>query len=212
MGLRGHPPAFNDNNSTTEAKGFIMMVQRKRLHPIGLVAAVAMLFAGAGASAQNEQANTQYKIAVVDLKAVFEAYERQKVEYVKLEAEKKSRQVEIDALSTKIENAKKQYEAKKGKMTDEELEDLEEDIQSDYGKYQAEFNRQQGEIDRREKKLLDDLFADIRTAVTEVGTQGNYHLILEGGTGGPTSVLYSSTTLNITSRVIEHLNGKYKKS
>lgn len=169
-----------------------------------------MLVSAGDAIAENGTPQGAYKIGVVDIKAVFDAYEKQKDEYAALEEERASRQAEIDKLSDKITKAKEQYDKRKDSMSDAEREALEEQIESDYAKYQADFQRLQGEIDRKEKKLLEDLFEDIRAAVQEVGAQGNYHLILEGGESGRTNVLYSSTTLNITGRVIEHVNSKYE--
>ena len=163
-------------------------------------------------SAWGQTGANEYRIGVVDLKAVFDAYTRQEDEYAALETEKNTRQVVIDKLSDKIEKAKTDYDKRKDTMSDEERDALEEEIRIDFEKYQADFERLQREIDRKEKKLLEDLFQDIRASVQEVGAQGNYHLILEGGESGRSGVLYSSTTLNVTGRVIDHLNMKYKKS
>lgn len=172
---------------------------------------LAAMLVGGVAVAENGDAAGQYRIGVVNVKSVFDAYDRQKEEYKKLEDERDSRQKEIDKLSDKITKAKEQYDKQKESMSDEQREALEVQIESDFGKYKAEFDRLQAEIDRREKRLLEDLFADIRTAVQEVGAEGNYHLILEGGESGRTGVLYSSPTLNVTGRVIDHINAKYKK-
>lgn len=177
----------------------------------GMLVLAAVALALPSAWAQNGETPGQYKIGVVNIKNVFDNYDKQKAEYKKLEDERDTRQKKIDELSDKITKAKEQYDAQKDKMSAEQLEALEDTIESDYNTYKAEFSRLQAEIDRREKKLLEDLFEDIRIAVEEVGTQGNYHLILEGGESGRTGVLYSSTTLNVTPRVIEHINAKYKK-
>lgn len=174
---------------------------------IGMIA--ALLVAGA-AWAENGTTPSQYRIGVVNIKSVFDAYERQKAEYKKLESERDIRQKEIDKLSEKIEKAKEQYDKQKDTMSDTQREALEIEIETDFGKYKAEFDRFQTEIDLREKRLLEDLFQDIRTAVQEVGAQGNYHLILEGGESGRTGVLYSSPTLNVTGQVVDHINAKYK--
>lgn len=175
-----------------------------------LSAIVALLVALPSAHAENGDAPTQYKIGVVDMKAIFDAYEKQKDEYAKLEKSKEVSQIEIDKLSKKITEARDKYNAEKEAMSEEDIDALEESIESDLGRYQAEFKRSQQEIDRKEKKLLDALFDDIRLAVKTVGAQGNYHLVLEGGES-VRGVLYSSSTLNMTGRVIEYLNAAYQK-
>ena len=153
-----------------------------------------------------------YKIGVVNIKEVFDAYEKQKDEYAELERERDERQKVIDQISVKIEAAQKRHTAQKATLSPEALAALEEEIQSDFGRYQAEFKRLQDEIDRREKKLLESLFNEIHEAIGEVGVRSNYHLILEGGRTGRSGVLYSSTTLNMTRQIIDALNASYKKS
>ncbi len=162
---------------------------------------------------QDEPAGGAYKIGVVNLKEVFDSYEKQKAEYKTLETEKDTRQKDIDVLSAKIEKAKGDYDKRKETMPEDERTKLEEQIEADYGVYQADFKRLQQEIDRKERRLIEELFEDIRKAVSEVGAQGNYHLIFDSGESGrSSSVLYYSTTLNMTQRVIDHLNASNKKS
>lgn len=171
---------------------------------------VALLLAAPAAFSENGAPAQGYKIGVVDMKAVFDAYQKQKDEYASLETERETRQVEIDKLSKKITVARDKYDAEKETMSESDRDALQESIESDYGQYQADFKRLQQEIDRKEKKLLEDLFQDIRVAVKATGAQENYHLVLEAGES-VRGVLYSSSTLNITGRVIEHLNTLYQE-
>jgi outer membrane protein len=152
---------------------------------------------------------SDYKVGVVDVKRVFDNYERQKKEYALLQDERDKKQAEIDKLSDKITEQKDRYDKERDSMSDSEREALEEQIESDYTKYKADFKRLQEDIDRREKKLLETIFEDIHLAVQEVGARGDYHLILEVGQPGRTAVLYHSTTLDSTQQVIDHLNEKY---
>lgn len=173
-------------------------------------AIITMLIALPSALAENGGTPTEYKIGVVDMKAIFDAYEKQKDEYAKLEETKEVSQKEIDKLSKRITEAKDEYDAEKENMSEDAVSEMEEAIESDFGRYQSEFKRSQQEIDRKEKRLLETLFDDIRQAVRAVGAQGNYHLILEGGESVRV-VLYSSSTLNMTGRVIEYLNAAYRE-
>ena len=77
-------------------------------------------------SAWGQIVANEYRIGVVDLKAVFDAYTRQEDEYAALETEKNTRQVVIDKLSDKIEKAKTDYDKRKDTMSDEERDALEE--------------------------------------------------------------------------------------
>lgn len=149
-----------------------------------------------------------FKIGVVNMREVFQAYDRQKSEYAKLKEAQEAAQANIDKISDEIEAAKKDYDANKSTMTPDEREQRELSISSKLSEYQAEFKKLQDDIDLKERKLLKDLFQEINTAVQEVGQAENYHLILEAGSDGGNAVLYYATPLNLTSKVIEHLNGK----
>lgn len=158
------------------------------------------------------QDSGQYRIGIVNIKEVFDSYDRQKAEYEDLQRERDDMQVDIDQLSERITQNKKRYETERDNMSVSERLELEELVESDYGRYKSEFKRLQEGIDRREKRLLESLFKDIHKAVAEVGAKGNYHLILEGGQSGRSGVLYSSTTLNMTQQVIEHVNRSYRRN
>lgn len=154
----------------------------------------------------------QYKIGVVNLKAVFEGYSRRQDEYGKLEIERATKQKDVDRLSATIEEQKKKYEEQKEKLSDDDRIQLEDEINANYLEYQTRFKALQGDIDRKERRLLDALYKDIRDAIMEVGAQENYHLILEAGEDNPSGVLYSSPTLRMTQKVIDYLNASGKNT
>ena len=154
-----------------------------------------------------------FKIGVVNTKEVFDNYERQMNEYEKLRKVADEAQKPIDELSEQITKDKERYDAETDTMEEDERRALEEKIQAAVTRYKAEFDRAQEDIDRQEKKLLRDVLEDIHFAIQEVGAKFNYHLIFESGQNNASSVaartgglLYSSTTLNMTQRVIDHLN------
>ena len=154
------------------------------------------------------QESGQYKIGVVNLKTVFDNYDNQKASYDQLKKDRDAAQVPIDELSAQIEADRKIYEDTASDMSDEDRRALEEKIETAYGKYKAEFQRLQEDIDRKEKKILEALFEEIQQAVEDVGAQNNYHLVFEGGKSTRSGLLYYSTTLNMTQKVIDHLNSK----
>lgn len=161
-------------------------------------------------SAQAQQ--SQFKIGVVNVKEVFDNYKKQKTEYKNLEAEKDTRQKVIDDMETTIEGLQQRHTDEKDSLAPDALRSLEDEIRTNLSVYQSKYKQLQDEIDLREKRLLEDLFADIRAAVAEVGAKGNYHLVFEAGETGRSGVLYFSTTLNMTQQVIDHLNSNFEKS
>lgn len=168
-----------------------------------------------GASSEVGQPPTQsaaYKVGVVNLDQVFKGYDKQQAEYAALKKERDVRQVDLDALSKKVEDAKARLETHAASMTEEEQLDLREEINADFGTYEAEFKRLQGDIDRMEKRILERLFRDIDQAIAQVGARDNYHLVFESGRKGTSGLLYSSPTLNMTRKVTDLLNEQFHQA
>lgn len=183
----------------------------------GLLAAIFLIGVIAMFPAPADESPTgQYRIGVVNVKEVFDSYNKQIDKYDELRKKKDELQKPIDELSAKITKDKDRYDQEKESMSDEERRALEEKIENALSEYRTEFQRAQDDIDRQEKRLVRDLFDDIYLAIQEVGAKYNYHLIFESGESAPAlpgragGLLYHSTTLNMTQRVIEHLNAKYK--
>lgn len=189
-----------------EDSGFVKQIQSGSL---ALFLTIALASGVLYAAPAESQGDGSYKIGVVNVKQVFDDYERQKKEYEKLQAERDKKQAEIDKLSDKITAAKERYDNERGSMSEDERERLEMQIEADYSQYKADFKRLQEDIDRQEKRLLETVFEDIHVAIQEVGARGDFHLVLEAGQPGRTAVLYHSTTLDITQQVTDHLNKKF---
>ena len=182
--------------------------------------ALALLLATAGNAQADaaESAPGAFRIGVVNVKEVFDNYQRQKDLYEELRATRDELQKPITALSDQITKDQERYKAERESMSETDRKVLEEKIEAAVTKYRAEFERSQQDINRRETKMNVEVLSEIYMAIQEVGAQGNYHLVFESGetvapiparSGG---LLYHSTTLNMTQRVIEHLNGKYSAS
>jgi len=183
----------------------------KSLMVLVLASCIAPQLAAAQESSGTATAATgQYKIAVVDRKEVFDNYDKQKREWADLEAEKKNLQDQIDQLSDTITADKKRLEDQGKSMSEEQQQQLRDKIESDYRKYQTEFKRLQGEIDSKSRKFFARMMEDIDAAVKAIGANEDYHLIFEADPKSPTTVLYYSETIDITSRVIARLNSGSK--
>ncbi len=192
-------------------------VVRTGLKIAAVVTMALMTFSGSASAAEAQKpaaapaapkADGQYKIGVVNRKQVFDEYNKQKEGLAALEAQKEALQKDIDALSTSIEGKKKKYEDGKDKMSEEERVKLKDDITREFGEYQAQFKLKQQDIDRQSQRFVRDIMIDIDNAVTKIGNEKNYHLILEADPNSASSVIFFSTTLDITSEVSNLLNGK----
>lgn len=172
-----------------------------------IVVVVSGLTIGLGTqSAQAQDQNTQYRIAVVDMSVLMAEYNKRKDKYEELQKEVDSLQVEIDTMSKRIEQSKEEYEANRATMTDDERFDKRAKIESDFAQYKSELDRRQRLIDNQEERVLVEVVTDIEKAIAQVAESEGYHLILNATRGPRASVLYHSTTIEITPAVLQVLN------
>jgi Skp family chaperone for outer membrane proteins len=147
-----------------------------------------------------------YKIGVVDMREVFQKYDRRESEFQKLLGERDAAQTKVDALADKINTDRRNYENKRQTASADELERLEMQILSDISTLEAERSKLQSDVSLIESRILRDLTLEIRTVIAEIGQAENYHLILDTGSQSPSAVLYYATPLNMTSKVVDRLN------
>ena len=186
--------------------GAITVRTSMRNHVAGLVLVGLLVGLAAPFAWAQEGAGGGYKIGVVDRKQVFDSYEKQQREFAALETELQSAQSQIDALSERIEKARDEYQSNRDRWDDEERSRRQERLDSDILQYQADYKRLQTEIDAKYARLVQRIRGEIDEAVAQIGQEENYHLILEGDPKSSSGVLYFSTTIDITSKVIEALN------
>lgn len=176
---------------------------------VALAIAMSGIFAvGMGGTAAAQDA-AGYKIGVVDLQEVLANYNKRKAKYDELQREVDARQVKIDALSKEIEADKGRYETmRKGDAANaDSLRELETQIQKKFAQYKADMEILQREIDQMEEKVLREVVGDVDAALENIGKSENYHLILNARKGPSGSVVYHSTTIDITGKVLAALNG-----
>jgi len=164
------------------------------------------LFAALACTPVSAQEDGGYKIGVVDMQAVLAGYDKRKSKYEELQTQVDALQSGIDAMSKKIQAAKDDYDKKKKDLTPEQILELESKINADYSDYQNELKKSQQKIDSMEALVLREVVKDITTAIEEIAKNGKYHLVLNKESGPRGAVLYSSATIEITSKVLEHLN------
>lgn len=179
---------------------------------IGLAGVTVLTSVGVAQDRSDEPALGQYKIGIVDRKAVYDAYEKRKDEFEELEAEKNRLQEDLDGMLEEIGTLRQQFENGEGTMAEEERSRLSETINSQIDRFTTERERSQRQIDRKGAKLITSLKEEIDLAAQEIGVKGNYHLILDSGQDPKLQgrdVVYYSSTLNMTQKVIDLLNRKY---
>ena len=149
-----------------------------------------------------------FKIGVVDFRQALRDYKKRQDAYAKLEGEMKALQTKLDGAAAEVEKMKKDYEDRAAKMSDDERRSLEESIETKAADFKNQMQKDQRAIDRKEHEVLQDVITDIRGVIQEIGLSENYHLILDSNSPNPPrgGVLFFSSTIDITPKVIDRLN------
>lgn len=147
--------------------------------------------------------STDYKIGVVDVEEVLGQYGKLKSEAEALKTERDRLQKEVD---TKSDALTKEMEALKN-APQAERETKGEEIQKKIRDFRADFQRMDGELEDKRIKLFARTRQDVVKTIQQIGSDEKFHLILQGDPDGRSTVIYFATPINITSRVIEKLNG-----
>jgi Skp family chaperone for outer membrane proteins len=71
--------------------------------------------------------------------------------------------------------------------------------------YRSQLEGKQREIDAEEQRLMKTVFAEVDQVVEKIANAEGYHLVFEGGSGRG-GVIYYSTTIDITQKVVDALN------
>jgi len=183
-----------------------------------LIAAFCILaLTGAGSAQENQQnenttaktsAPVQFKIGIVDRRAVLQGYDKVSDERKKLEAEVEAENKEIDKMAAELDEAKKKYDDEKDALSATQREEREMAIQNQFMEYQTKLQTEQAKVDSRERQLMKRFFSDIDNAVQKIGDAENYHLIIDGSKGS--STLYYAPAIDLSQKVVDYLNANAK--
>lgn len=157
-----------------------------------------MLLRGANA------ATTEYKIAVVDLDAVARDYDYRKEQMEKYRTEFKERSDEIDAEYRILLERREALRDPTASMTEEERFELELVIEDDFHVVQQKLSGLDADRARAQKRLELKISFDIESTLKTIAFEENYHLVLDSRDGK--GVVYASTTINMTTKLIDRLN------
>ncbi len=169
--------------------------------------------AAAPAAAQDNKAAaasgaTQYKIGVVDMSVLLSDYKKRKVLYDQLQKEVDEKQKELDAMEAAINKDKASYDSQRDGLSEDARIEMRTKIETAITNYKAAMQTRQRMIDNNEERVMKELVGDIQKTIAKVGESEGYHIILNSaGEGGPrAALLYHSTTVDMTSKVLALLN------
>lgn len=169
---------------------------------LGLIASNVCLTYAQGQSS----APAPYKIGIVDVQKVMDNYNKRAVEVQKLEGEVSKKKDEIEKLRATFEAELKQFQEDRTEMTPDERADREAELDSRALAVDSAIRQAEASLERQRRRLKAALITDIVDAVNKIGDQENYHLILEADPEKRTGVLYHTSTIDMTSKVIDRLN------
>jgi Skp family chaperone for outer membrane proteins len=149
-----------------------------------------------------------YKIGIVDRRQVLLGWNKVKAERDKLEAEVEVENKAIEQMANELQSEKDAYDKAKDTLSQTEREEKETVLNKKFMDYQTKLQTKQAEVDDRENRLRKRFAQDIDDAVTKIGNEGSYHIILDGSK--ISSTLYYNPTLDISTKVIDHLNATSK--
>lgn len=155
-------------------------------------------------SAQNASG---VQLGVVNRKTVFDSYNARETEWAALESEKEKLQVEIDGLREAVNTSAKKLR-EDTTLTAEQRQALADQIDSDRRTYEDQWRRAQGDIDSKADKFFDRILGNIDQGVRDVGAAEKYTMVLESDPKAGSPVLYFDPSLDLTSKVVTHLNAK----
>jgi outer membrane protein len=148
------------------------------------------------------------KIGLIDFQKILTTSEAGKVAQGKIEEKGKALEAELKTKGAAIEEEKARYEREAAVMSKEARSEKERelkikilDIQDLEAKYKADFNA-------FSQELINQFKADVLTVVDQIGKKEGFLLILEKRESG---VVYATSTIDITDKVIQQYNGTYSK-
>lgn len=145
------------------------------------------------------------KIGVVDIEKIFSSYEKTKKEREKIQQKRTEKQIELSKKQAELKRLLDEYNAKKGKMKEDEMKDYEKrisDLTTEINTFVRLTNQQLIEENRRNTQAL---LSDIAKVIQEYASKNGYNLVID-----KKSLPYFSGGLDISDEIIKILNEKTK--
>jgi outer membrane protein len=175
-----------------------------------IVIAVSLLWVGV-ASAQ-----TQLKIASVDLKKLFNGYYKTKLAEDLLDKDQADARKGLRELADNIDKAQTDYKQLLGQEDDpaissdardkikQSVDDKAQQITSLKADYERELREADATLSDKKQRMMTNLFNEIQKAVSDKARLGGYTLVVDSASSE--AVVYVSPDTDITASVLSQLN------
>ncbi len=160
-----------------------------------------------------------FKLAIVDFQKALNSVEEGKAAKAKLKKEFDDKQKDLDArkvrldkLQGEIEGLQKQMQSGLLKQDQQaQIIDKGRKLEGDFRKQLEEFTdlgkKHQQEIGEKEMKATQDILGRLKGLVQDIGRQEAFTLVLEQSASG---LVYASTYTDVTEKLIQAYNSKFK--
>lgn len=143
------------------------------------------------------------KIGIIDLAKALNESEAGKKAKTDLESLIKAKQSIIEEKAKKVESLKGELEKQAALISAEAKKAKEEELERALRDYQRTVSDAQSEVQKKEGELTNEILKELRNIINSFAQEEGYSLVLEKAEG---LVLYSSTNLDITDKVIKKYN------
>jgi outer membrane protein len=154
-------------------------------------------------------AAAEMKIGYLDLQKALNLSEAGKAAKSKIGDKVKKYQGTIEGRQNELKKINEEMEKQKMMLSAETKAEKERDYQQKIKEFQRFTKDAQEELQREDAQHTRSILEDLFKVVKEIGTKGNYTLILEKT---ESSVLYADDGINLTDEVIAAYNKVYKKN
>ncbi len=156
-----------------------------------------------------EKTELSQQIGIVDLDTLVGIYERHKKLEAEFENTAQKTELKIKARQSEIEKDFEVYSRMAAKMTPQERQEAELDLQRIQQQFQMMSQSEQQKLMDMQRELTLSLKDDLNKAIDKVQKEKNLQLVITKEASG--NVLYSSQALDITQLVGKYLNEEYQK-
>lgn len=155
-------------------------------------------------------AAAQLEVAVVDVQAVMNSTNHWKKAVEKLEADRKAKQAVLESKQRELKERKEKLDAKKAVSAAGATIAEEETLFKDAQELTQQFMTQQQELSVWEKRITAEMLQRVELVVREVSLLGDYDFVFEQGGDEQPNVLYAEKKVDITKKVIDLYQKRYK--
>lgn len=143
------------------------------------------------------------KIGYVNMKEIFENYEKAKKIEESFKKEVAEEQKNIDKMQEDIKKMQEDYEKKKNMMKPEEQAKKETEIRSKIQEFSQKYSEVSKKLDEKGKALESQIVDEIKKAIEDYAKKNGYSIILDSRL-----LLYGDEATNLTDEIIKVLNKK----